>query len=522
MQELLLATFHSRMKDASLPIPEELQPTTHLLLEVAAGVAELDNSKIKDAKELVDLCAEKFSLDLQGPRESRAFQLLERVHLIDRNSNLAFIRHRYPLRFSEEVSAAAKAAKTPQTLEDFPARERSVRRDLTTLDTFTVDDVSTRDMDDAISIEQTRDGFRLGIHISDVASLVTPGSILDRDAKLRATSLYAPERTVNMLPPELSENKLSLLVDQPRPALSCLIELDRNFQIIGTEIVPSLIKTRKRYTYDDVDEMLENPHSPLNSVYNIASSLEEARLSRGALRAGKREVQIVLEPSGDFRLVEIDENSAARSMIGEMMVLSNTILARFGMEHNLPLIFRGQDNPDPATKPPASVPEGPAADYAMRSTLKKSFTSVVAVRHSSLALDAYVQATSPIRRYADLINQRQILEMLFSGKALYTADECRKYIEDLETPLSMAQAITKETRRFWLLRALEKLSEKTSRFHGTVLRTDLKNPLVELHELVMPVLVKMQRPVKPGDEIEITLVKVDARSDYLRLEQAIS
>ena len=91
--------------------------------------------------------------------------------------------------------------------------------------------------------------------------------------------------------------------------------------------------------------------------------------------------------------------------------------------------------------------------------------------------------------------------------------------EELESPLGLANMISKETRRFWLLRALEKLSEQTTRFHGTVLRTDLKNPLVELHELVMPVLVKMHRPVRPGDEIEIELLKVDARGDYLRLEQ---
>ncbi|MBN8550369.1 MAG: RNB domain-containing ribonuclease [Deltaproteobacteria bacterium] len=520
IQDLLLSTIKERIRNPKAPIPDELQPTLHLLFEVAAAVPELDNNRLKDAKDLVDLCAEKLSLVLQGNRDVRAFQLLEAAHLAGPNTNLAFVRNRYALNYPSDVVTEAAALKVPSRIEDFPSDEQSKRQDLTALECFTIDDISTRDMDDAVSIERTRDGYRLGIHISDVASIVPLGSALDRDALARATSIYAPERAVNMFPPELAENKLSLVQGEVRAALSCMIEVDRSYHITGSTVVPSLIKVTQRYTYDDVDLLLENPNSELNSVYNIASVLEAHRISEGALKMGKREIQIVLDENGDFRMIEIDENSTSRSLVGELMVLANTIFAQFGVDHGLPLIFRGQEGPDGDLADLPVVPEGPAADYLVRSKLKKSFTSVRPVRHSSLALDAYIQATSPIRRYADIVNQRQILEMIFRGKAFYSAQECAALIEKLESPLGLANMITKETRRFWLLRALEKLSEKTTRFHGTVLRTDLKNPLVELHELVMPVLVKMHRPVKPGDEIEIDLIKVDARSDYLRLEMA--
>lgn len=521
IHDLILSTFRERLRNPKAEIPADIQPAIHLLFEVAAGVAELDNNRLKEAKDIVDICAEKLSLVLQGNRDVRACQLLEAVHLADKNSNLAFVRYRYPIRYSAEVLAAASALKVPNQISEFAPDERALRQDLTALNSFTIDDTSTRDMDDAISIERTRDGYRLGIHISDVASLIRPGTTLDLDALARATSIYAPEHTANMFPPELAEHKLSLVVNEPRPAISCMVEVDRSYHVTATSVVLSLIKVKNRFSYDDVDGLLEDPNSELNSVYNIASGLEAQRISNGALKMGKREVQIILDGQGDFRLVEIDENSTSRSLVGELMVLANTILAQFGVAKSLPLIFRGQDKPDVDTQRiDPNVPEGPAADYLVRSKLKKSFTSVRPVRHTSLALDAYIQATSPIRRYADIVNQRQIIEMLVHGKAFYSAEECAALIEKLESPLGLAGVISKETRRFWLLRALEKLSETNTRFHGTVLRTDLKNPLVELHELVMPVLVKMHRPVRPGDEIEIDLLKVDARSDYLRLEMA--
>lgn len=519
LQELTLAAFRARLKDPQSQIPPEVQPIVHLLTEVAAGVTELDNSKQKDAKEILDLCSEKLSIPLQGSRENRAYQMLDRVGIITANTNLAFVRHRYPLSFSKEVVQEAASLVVPKVLEDFKKAAREQRIDLTTLDCFTIDDVSTRDMDDAISIERTRDGYRLGVHVSDVASLIAPESILDRDAYTRATSIYAPERTVHMLPPLLAEDKLSLVVGEARPTLSCLVDISQDFRVLTTSVVPSIIKVRNRYTYDQVDALLEDPHSEINTVYNIASSLEAERIAHGALKMGKREMQVVLEPDGDFRLIEVDEDSPARSMVGEMMVLANSIMAKMAAEKNIPLLYRGQDAPEgEAAEADYEGAEGPASEYAIKSKLKKSFVSVKPVRHSSLALDAYIQATSPIRRYTDIINQRQLLALIQTGKALYSSEQCLAFIENLETPLARAQAISKETRRFWVLRALEKLSRKQKVFHGTVLRTDLKNPLVELRELLAPFLVKVPFPVKPGDRIDIEVLKVDARSDYVRLE----
>lgn len=519
IHELLVATFKERRRDRQYPIPQELRAIIHSIEEVAAGVAELDNARLKDAKEIIDLCAEKLALDLQGSREARAYSLLEAVHLVDRNSNFAFIRHRYPIDYSPEVLKAAAALVVPSRVDELASNEREVRKDLTELACFTIDDAVTKDMDDALSIERTRDGFRLGIHISDVASLLPHDTLLDRDARSRATSLYAPDRIANMLPPALAEDKLSLRAGEVRPTQTCLVEIDRNFKILSTSVVLSLIKVRTRYTYDQVDHELEDPHSELNTVYNIASCCEAERIAHGALKMSKREIQVAVLPDGDISLTEIDESSPARSMIGEMMVLANTIFAKFGVEHSLPLIFRGQEGPEVEQNDESpTLPEGPAADYSARSKLKKSYTSVRPIRHASLALDAYIQATSPIRRYADLINQRQIAALILTGKPQYSPQKTAELLEELESPLALGQAISKASRRFWLLRALEKLSATTTVFHGTVLRTDLKNPLVELHELVMPVLVKVHHAVKPGDEIRIRLLKVDARSDYLRLE----
>src|SRR5690606_17155210 len=124
------------------------------------------------------------------------------------------------------------------------------------LRTYTIDDETTEDMDDALSIEQTESGYRLGIHISDVASFIPIGSALDEESKRRATSIYCPERTVHMLPEELAEGILSLRKDEPRRCISCICSLTHEFELKNFEIRPTLIRVTERYTYEEVERML--------------------------------------------------------------------------------------------------------------------------------------------------------------------------------------------------------------------------------------------------------------------------
>ncbi|MFM1849150.1 MAG: hypothetical protein RL417_2624 [Pseudomonadota bacterium] len=512
-QESFVAICAKRLDDPAVPFDRSAAPILELLEDIAAGAQHIDNNRHKEAKDLVNLVAERLHLELGGTREQRTLQLLEIIGHLTENTNLALIRHRPPEEFSPEATRTADAV-GPHTI----TTGGCTRRDLGGLHTITIDDISTRDMDDAISLERSGEGFELGIHISDVASIIDRESPLDLEGLRRATSIYCPERTIHMFPDGIAADACSLVAGQPRAALSCIFSIDRNFHVTHAEVVPTLITVTERLTYDEVDARLENGDQLLNDLYNIASTLEAARIEKGAIKVHKRDILITPREDGGLKLTEIDENAPSRALIGEMMVLANSLLASYAAKNGIPCIFRGQPQPDPDNGRSRSVPPGPAADYAERARLKKSTTSLQPERHASLALDAYVQATSPIRRYADLLNQRQILSHLTGRPLPYTRASLLELLEKLDAPLSRAQAITKETRRFWALRYMLDVARAERTIKATVLRTDLKTPLVEVDEIFVPFLARIPFPVAPGDTVDLRINAVDPRFDHIHLE----
>jgi len=512
-QEAFVAVCAKRLTDPSIPFPPEATATIELLEDIAAGAQHIDNNRHKEAKDLVNLVAERLHLELGGTREQRTIQLLEAIGHFTENTNLALIRHRPVGDFSPESIAAAAHLPAPSISLGGVAR-----RDLTGLRTVTIDDSSTRDMDDALSLERSGDGFELGIHISDVAALIEQDSPLDLEGRRRATSIYCPDRTIHMFPDTVSTDACSLVAGKPRAVLSCFFVIDRNFNVISSEIVPTLITVTERLSYDEVDARLEKGDQFLNDLYNIASTLEAARIEKGAIKVHKRDILITPREDGELILTEIDENAPSRALIGEMMVLANSLLANYAARHDIPCIFRGQPPPDEDRGRGRSIPEGPAADYAERARLKKSTTSLQPERHASLALDAYVQATSPIRRYADLLNQRQIVSHIAGRPLPYSRDALADLLDAINAPLSNAQAITKETRRFWALRYMQTVLHERRTIAATVLRTDLKTPLVEVEEIYVPFLARIPFPVSPGDIVNLRVGSVDPRFDHIRLE----
>jgi exoribonuclease-2 len=513
IQETLVRFAADRLRDPTTPIPTEIEPLIHLLEDIAAGAHHVDNNRHREAKDLVNLIADKLGLELGGNREQRVIELLEQLGHFTPDTNLAFVRHRLPGAFDE--AALAQAAALPRPDLTFGG---VTRRDLTGVPTITIDDISTRDMDDALSLEAHGDGFLLGIHISDVAACIPIDSPLDLEGRRRATSIYSPDRTIHMFPDHISSEVCSLIAGAPRAAVSCLFSIDRQFVVTHAEIVPTLVHVTERLTYDEVDARLERGDDLLNNLYNIACTLEADRIAKGAIKVHKRDVMVGPGPTGELLLTEIDENAPSRALVSEMMVLANSFMATFAAERKIPCVFRGQPPPDPDNGRAASVPEGPAADYAARSRLKKSTTSLRPERHSSLALDAYLQATSPIRRYADLLNQRQLHAALAGKPPPYSSTQLLKVLESIEGPLADAQAVSKETRRFWALRYMRSVGAARRTIGATVLRTDLKTPLVEVDEIFTPFLARIPFPVVPGDTVRLRIIAVDPRFDHIRLE----
>lgn len=523
-KEATLSAFKKRLVDHTYALPPESAYTIRLLEDTAA-FCDLDHAKQKEVKELLENIGKELGQDLNGTKEQQAFSLLLKIGHFHRDTNLALVRYRPAMSFSSQVEQEAAQITLPEKLEQFPEEDRRIRQNLTHLDVFTIDDISTRDIDDGLSLERTPNGYRLGIHVSDVATFVAHGSALDDELKHRATSIYIPELTIHMMPDELAANKLSLVASKVRPAISCLFELDRSLNILSSSIVPSLIEVKRRCTYDEVDEILESGHSgDFGTIYELTVNQEMKRSQNGAFKVFKHDLMIEIDDQGEVSLKEFDEHGPARGLVGETMIMANSLLAAYAKKHSLAVAFRSQEASEEVDA--QGIPAGPALDYAMRSKLKKSSVSLTPAPHAGLGLEAYIQATSPIRRYLDLCHQRQIMHHIKFGKAFYTAEEFEKILIATEQPLSDAQQIQKESKRYWLLRYLQQRTnrrnangERNNTIKAIVLRTDLKNPLVEVDEVFINALVKVNKPVKVGDEIHIRIAAVDPRSDYLKLEQ---
>jgi exoribonuclease-2 len=526
----------ARMSDHRAPPPADALTSLELLEEVAAGAPHLDNSAPREAKEIVDSCVAEIGEKglggmLSGNRERRAYQLLERIKWFSPLTNLSLYRHRPARRLSSEVLEEAASLVMPQEFAALTACGDALssaqggtapqRLDLTAAQSFTVDDVSTLDMDDAISFEQTPGGYELGIHISDLSSYLPPNSALDSAARYRATSIYLPDQVIPMLPPSLSEDTFSLQEGKLRPCLSCIVSLNQSLKVLDAKIRPSVIRSTRRFSYDEFERLLLDPshqYPTYAKLYELTVGLEEERAQRGAQKVYKRDLIIEVRADGTCALREIDEHGPARALVGEL-------IARYAVEHKLPVVVRRQDPPE-APLASRSEERDAASDYAERARMKKSSIGVDPAPHSGLGLDAYLQATSPIRRYIDLLNQRQILHHLSYGKPLYTRTEVEEIILATENPLGVAATVSKESRRFWLLRYLSQRMAKPpspslpepDHIMGTVLRTDLRHPLVELDEIFMPTLVKFSVTPRVGERIRFKIVAIDPQQDHLRLE----
>ncbi len=517
-EKLLHEAFESinkTLKDPNLPLTREARKLITSVFYVAAGTPNMSAEEKKEVRKTLDLVSEQNNFSLGGSREERAVKLLQKLNLIQKNTNLLIYKHRVPVEFSDELIEEADKL-SPEALSPKEAL------DLTHLPAITIDDASTSDMDDAFTLEHKSGGYTLGVHISDVASAIGIGSALDLEAKARATSIYSTDVISNMLPEALSEDKLSLIQGEVRYTLSCIFDVRSDFTIESCTVTPAKIKVSERLSYDDVDEALNSGTGDLAMLFNIAMNSEAERLAEGGVKIPKREKEVVLtDPdnplTSDFELVELDEAGPARSLVGEMMILSNFELAKYASKNNVPYIYRSQEPSESKNeKQLAALGGGPAYDYALRSGLKRSIASTKPGSHATLGLSVYAQATSPIRRYLDLCNQRQLLAHVTGQELPYTAEELEKQILDTQQPLATARLYTRDIKRCWLLRYLHRKYKK-SEIKATVLRDDMKNYLIELEEVYLPVLLKSERKLKAGNVILVSFKEIDPRHDILKL-----
>ncbi|PYE55224.1 ribonuclease R [Deinococcus yavapaiensis] len=343
--------------------------------------------------------------------------------------------------FPEEVLREAEAIPTSIPEEAFEGR-----LDLRHLNIFTVDGRDAKDFDDAIHIENADNGnFLIGVHIADVSAYVRAGTDLDKEALARATSVYLPGRVLPMLPERLSNGVCSLVPNEDRLSLSALIEVNSDGDALRVELTPSVIRSKARLTYDEVQAYSEASaalpdfarflEGDLHRLLKITSRMRQKRLRNGSLDFKLREVKVDIDKEGNLQLIPIREETA-RGMIEDLMLLANKVVARHMLEKNVPALYRVHeeptqgrfaevsaalakmgvtlgDEPTPqayqaALKKVRGTPQETVANTLLLRSLKQARYAGENLGHFGLAFEEYLHFTSPIRRYPDLIVHRAL------------------------------------------------------------------------------------------------------------------
>ena len=440
---------------------------------------------------------------------SGLFPLLVKLNVFDENENIDLLRSEITTEFDDAVLQSAERLLTSG--HDFFAD--GLRRDLTSLSLMTIDGQSTLDFDDALSIEKVGEQYRLGIHIVDVGHFVGKGSDIDQEALARGSSIYMPDQKISMLPAALAEGLCSLKAGELRPAISTLVNLSPSKQIIDYEIVPSLIKIKHQLTYYDVN-LAADQNPDVVVLREIAEQFRRRRLDGGAVQITVPEVNVWLAEDGSITVNKVNRESPGRMLVSELMILANWLMAKFLAENGMPAIFRSQ--PDPRERLYKGDGGTLFQNWMQRRFLSRFVLDHKPGKHSGLGLDAYVTATSPIRKYFDLTTQRQIRAVL-GLESPYTAQDIDQLLQVLQIPMGNVGRIQYGRHRYWLLKYLEKLVGRKEeaivlnkrRNHYQILLTEY------MIECDLPLSSGLQ--LKPEDLIQVTIQNVSARKDLLQV-----
>jgi exoribonuclease-2 len=318
---------------------------------------------------------------------------------------------------------------------EVPPLPAEARRDLTHLPTFAIDDEGNQEPDDALSLE----GNRLWVHIADVAALVPPGGALDLEARARGATLYLPEGPVRMVPAAVL-GVCGLGLAEVSPALSFGLDLDRDGAVVGVEIVPSWVRVT-RLTYAQAEARLGE--APFRGLAVLAEAHRGRRRQRGAVLIELPEVKIQVD--GGRVLIQPLPPLRSRELVEEAMLMVGAAVARWGLAHRVPLPFTTQE-----TSASDERPEDLAGMYALRQTLRPSQQSAAAAPHAGLGLEEYVQVTSPLRRYLDLVAHQQLRAALQEEAVLDTHEMIERIGAAVAAAGSVRQA-ERLARRHWTL-----------------------------------------------------------------------
>ena len=397
----------------------------------------------------------------------------------DNNAEMNAILAEFDLPYKYPANVEKAAEKISDAI---PEEEIAKREDFRGVTTFTIDPKDAKDFDDALSARKLDNGnWEVGVHIADVTYYVKPESLIDREAFSRATSVYLVDRTIPMLPERLCNQICSLRPDEEKLCFSVIFELNKNAEIQQSHITRTIIKSDRRFTYEEAQAVIETGEGEYKeeilALNGLAQKLRDRRFKDGAIAFDRYEVKFDIDENGKPLGTYIKESKEANKLIEEFMLLANRTVAEFiGKSKNKTkktFVYRIHEQPDPEKLRDFSAfisrfgykmrTEGTKTDIskginklldsvqgkpeenlvetlAIRSMQKAHYTTDN-IGHYGLAMDYYTHFTSPIRRYPDMMVHRLLERYLAGGRSVIKNkyEEYCKHCSEMEMVASNAE-----------------------------------------------------------------------------------
>ena len=423
----------------------------------------------------------------------------------DNTTEMHAILAEFGLPYVYPASVEKAADKIPA---EIPAEEYAKREDFRNITTFTIDPKDAKDFDDALSVRKLKDNlWEVGVHIADVTHYVTEGSIIDKEAEKRATSVYLVDRTIPMLPERLCNFICSLRPNEEKLAYSAIFEMTDKGEIKNSRIVHTVIKSDRRFTYEEAQQIIETKEGDFKEeilkLDALAKILREKRFAAGAINFDRYEVKFEIDEKGKPISVYFKESKDANKLVEEFMLLANrTVAEKIGRvpKSKKPKVFpyRIHDLPDPekldnlsqfiarfgyklrtsGTKTDVSKSinhllddiQGKKEENLIETVsiraMQKARYSVHNIGHYGLSFDYYTHFTSPIRRYPDMLVHRLLTKYLDLGGRSVSE---QKYEALCEHSSSMEQIAANAERASIKYKQVEYMTERLGQTYDGVI-----------------------------------------------------
>ena len=463
----------------------------------------------------------------------------------------------FPGEALEEAAALPDAVATADTVGRFDARD---------IPLFTIDGDDAKDFDDAVSLEKTDKGWRLGVHIADVSHYVKKGGAIDREALKRGTSVYLPGRTLPMLPEKLCNDLCSLMPDVDRLAMSLFLDLEGG-RVSGVRLENSVIHSRARLTYGEVNKLFDGQENTVPEALRpilfdmdaVARQMRERRYARGSIDFDLPEPELTLDETGYPVDVQARVRGEAERVIEDFMLAANEAVAEMARACHLPFLYRVHEQPDPdrlanlalflanmnipsrlgrephprqlqaLLEETAGLPESAVIKHQLLRSLKRACYMAEPLGHYGLAARDYCHFTSPIRRYPDLTVHR-MLKLMLAGQ-IERAQQCAGAMEELAAQTSQREfeAASAERDADDLVKAYYMRGREGEEFDGVVSGVHNWGFFVELPNTVEGLVrtrdlsdyydfdedrqcltgERTRRMIRLGDSVRVLLTRVD-------------